>query len=122
MPAPRLYADRVKDSTTTTGTGSLTLSGSAPTGFVDFNTALGTGVYFYYTISTTGGAEWEVGIGHLSAATTLVRDTILASSTGSIVSLSAGTKDVFVTIPARHVQNALTQGRGYANVRGIRLN
>jgi hypothetical protein len=122
MPTPRFYFDRVKDSTTTTGTGDLTLSGSAPTGFKAFASKYNVGDYFYYTISSTGGAEWEVGIGHLSAVTTLVRDSILDSNTGGTVSLSAGTKDVFVTIPARHVQNALTQGRGYANVRGIRLN
>ena len=100
MPAPLLFSDRVKDSTTTTGTGDLTLSGSAPTGFVTFNSAFGTNAYFYYAISSTG-AEWEVGIGHLSGATTLVRDTVLASSnSGAAVSLSAGTKDVYCTIPA----------------------
>lgn len=78
--APYLYADRVKDSTTTTGTGNLTLSGTAPTGYVDFNTAFSATNYFYYTISSSGGAEWEVGVGHLSASTTLVRDSVLASS------------------------------------------
>jgi hypothetical protein len=93
------YADRVKDTSTTTGTGNLTLSGTAPTGYQSFNTAFGTGVYFPYTIAA--GSEWEVGEGHLSASTTLVRDTVWASSnSGSAVSFSAGTKDVFCTVAA----------------------
>jgi hypothetical protein len=98
-----LYADRVKDTTTTTGTGNITLAGTPPTGFQSFNAAFGTsaGFFFYYCIE--GGAEWEVGRGHLSASTTLVRDNIMASSNaGSAVSFSAGTKNVFATIPAQN--------------------
>ena len=100
MPVRKLYADRVKDTSTTTGTGNFTLSGTAPTGYQNFNAAFGTDTYFYYCIQLQGGSEWEVGIGTLSAATTLVRDSILASSTGSAINFSAGTKDVFCTIPA----------------------
>lgn len=101
MAAPLVLADRVKDSSTTTGTGSLTLSGTAPTGYQDFNTAVGVGPSFYYCISSSGSAEWEVGIGYLSASTTLVRDTILSSSnSGSVVNLSSGTKDVYIVSPA----------------------
>lgn len=98
-----LFKDRVKDTTTSTGTGNLTLSGTAPTGFVNFNTAFGTGSgnTFQYVIDSSGGSEWEVGIGYLSASTTLVRSTILASSnSGSAVSLSAGTKNVRCTVAA----------------------
>lgn len=98
-----LFKDRVKDTTTTTGTGNLTLSGTAPTGFVNFNTAFGTGSgnTFQYVIDSSGGSEWEVGIGYLSASTTLVRSTILASSnSGSAVSFSAGTKNVRNTVAA----------------------
>ena len=95
------YFDRVKDSTTTTGTGNITLSGSAPTGFVAFAAVYATGSpgdLFTYCISSSGGSEWEVGTGYLSGATTLVRDVVLASSnSGSAVNFSAGTKDVFVT-------------------------
>lgn len=92
--------DRVKVTTTTTGTGTLTL-GSAVDGFQDFS-AVGDGNETYYCISTPGGSEWEVGIGtYTSSGTTLSRDTILVSSnSGSVVNLSAGTKDVFVTYPA----------------------
>lgn len=95
-----VLADRVKDTTTTTGTGTITLSGTAPTGYVSFGTAIGNANTTYYTI--TAGAEWEVGIGTYTAAgTTLSRTTVLASSNaGSLVNFSSGTKDVFVTYPA----------------------
>lgn len=115
MVAASTSADRVKDSTTTTGTGNLTLSGTAPTGFVNFNTAFGTNVRFYYAISSSGGSEWEVGQGYLSASTTLVRETVLASSnSGSAVNLSSGTKDVFVTWPGFLAAKAPTRGRAWA--------
>lgn len=121
MPTTRLLKDRVKDTTTTTGTGSLTLSGTAPTGYESFNTAFGTNTYFYYCISSTG-AEWEVGIGYLSTSTTLVRDSIVASSNSdAVVSLSAGTKDVFCTIAGPWVQELWTPGRGYASARGYAM-
>lgn len=89
MPA---FADRVKESTATTGTGTLTLDGAA-TGFQSFTTAFGNGVSVYYVIA--GGSEWEIGIGTTGAGT-LSRDTVLQSSNAdALVSFSAGTKDVF---------------------------
>lgn len=94
------YVDRVRETTTGTGTGNLTLAG-AVTGFITFDTAFGHAgsvSLFEYVISSDGGSEWEVGLGHLSASTTLVRDSIIASSTGSAVNFSAGTKDVRGTI------------------------
>lgn len=122
MAGPFLFSDRVKDTSTTTGTGDLTLSGTAPTGFESFNTAFGTGTYFFYCISTNGGAEWEVGEGHLSASTTLVRDTVLQSSNSdAAVNLSAGTKDVFCTWAAYDAQRAHTHGRAYAASRGYQM-
>lgn len=95
-----VVADRVKETTTTTGTGTLTLAG-ASIGFRSFSSGIGANNTTYYTISSIG-AEWEVGIGTVGAGgTTLTRDTVLASSNaGSLVSLSAGSKDVFVTYPA----------------------
>ena len=97
---PLVVADRVKETTTTTGTGTLTLAGAA-TGYQSFS-VVGNGNQTYYTISSAGGSEWEVGIGtYTSSGTALSRDTVLASSnSGSLVPLSAGTKDVFVTYPA----------------------
>jgi len=92
--------DRVKETTTTTGTGTITLAG-ASTGYQSFS-AIGDGNTTYYTISNPGVNEWEVGIGTYTASgTTLSRTTILSSSnSGSAVSFSAGTKDVFVVYPA----------------------
>jgi hypothetical protein len=92
--------DRVKETTTTTGTGSITLAGAA-TGYRSFNSAFGTGVRFYYAIASSTGSEWELGEGYLSGSTTLVRDVVLSSSnSGALVNFSAGTNDVFCTIPA----------------------
>ena len=91
-----VLADRVQETTTTTGSGTLTLDG-AVTGFQAFS-ALGNGNTTYYTIQ--GTTEWEVGIGTYFA-NTLSRDTVLSSSNGgSKLLLTAGTKDVFVTLPA----------------------
>jgi hypothetical protein len=95
-----IIADRVKETTTTTGTGTVTLAG-AVTGFQSF-AVIGNGNTTYYTIAGQTGSEWEVGIGtYTSSGTTLARTTVLASSnSGSLVNFSAGTKDVFVTYPA----------------------
>jgi hypothetical protein len=91
-----VIADRVRETTTTTGTGTLSLDG-AVVGFQAF-TAIGNNNITYYTIQ--GTTEWEVGIGTY-LANTLSRDTVISSSSGGAkVSLSAGTKDVFVTLPA----------------------
>lgn len=93
-----ILADRVQETTTTTGTGTVTLAG-AVSGFQSFS-AVGNDNSTYYTI--TGGADWEVGIGtYTSSGTTLSRTTVLSSSnSGSLVNFSAGTKNVFVTYPA----------------------
>jgi hypothetical protein len=93
-----VVADRVKVTSSTTGTGTLTL-GSASAGFQDF-TAVGDGNSTYYTI--TNGTDWEVGIGTYTASgTTLSRDVILSSSNSdNAVNWGAGDKDVFVTYPA----------------------
>lgn len=113
-------ADRVKDTTTTTGTGSLTLSGTAPTGFRAFASVMEIGGNCYYCISSSGGSEWEVGYGTLTATTTLARSRIISSSNANaVVNLSAGTKDVFMTIPATIVQN---RGTAWATANGFAIN
>jgi len=95
-----VLADRVKETTTTTGTGTVTLLG-ASSGFQSF-AAVGNANTTYYCIAAQTGTEWEVGIGtYTSVGTTLSRTTVLASSNaGSLVVFSAGTKDVFVTYPS----------------------
>ena len=91
-----VIADRVRETSTTTGTGTLTLAG-AVSGFQTFSTAIGNTNTCYYTI--VNGSEWEVGLG-MVAAGTLARTTVLKSSNaGSAVDFSAGTKDVFATYP-----------------------
>ena len=107
-----VLADRVKETTTTTGTGTVTLLG-ASTGYQSFS-AIGNGNTTYYTIAGQTGSEWEVGIGtYTSAGTTLARTTVIASSnSGSLVNFSAGTRDVFVTYPAEYTANAVGGGIG----------
>jgi len=94
--------DRVKEATTTTGTGTISLDGAA-TGFQTFVAGIGTTNTTYYAIVDNNTGDYEVGIGTITDATpdTLSRDTILESSNaGSAVNLQAGTKDVFCTYPA----------------------
>lgn len=102
--------DRVKSSTTTTGTGTITL-GAAALGFQAFS-VIGDGNTTYYTITDTVNGTWEVGIGTYTASgTTLSRDTVLeSSSSGSLVNFAAGSKDVFVAYPA---ERAVIGGMGY---------
>lgn len=90
--------DRVKETTTTVGTGTITLAG-ASTGYQAFS-VIGNANTTYYAI--VGPSEWEVGLGtYTLSGTTLARTTVLASSTGgTAVNFSAGVKDVFVTYPA----------------------
>jgi len=113
-----VLADRVKDTTTTTGTGSVTLSGSPPAGFQSFGAAIGNGNTTYYTINA--GSEFEVGIGtYNSAGPVLNRDTVLSSSnSGSLVNFSVGTKDVFVTYPAERSVNEDAAGNVNINITG----
>ena len=91
------FADRVRERSTTTGTGTLTLAG-APAGYQTFSAAFGNAASVYYTIAVS--SDWEVGIGTTGAGT-LSRDTVLSSSNGgSLVNFSAGTKDVFCSYSA----------------------
>ena len=94
-----LIADRVKETTTSTGTGNLTLAG-AMIGFQSFAAGIGNGNQTFYTI--TDGIDWEVGSGtYFSSGTVLIRDSVIASSnSGTFVNWGAGEKQVFVTYPA----------------------
>ncbi len=95
--------DRVRETTATSGTGTVTLDG-AQFAFQSF-AAVGDGKQCYYCIADTAGDAWEVGIGtYTLAGTTLSRDTILASSNaGSLVDFEANRKDVFLTCPAQQL-------------------
>ena len=105
-----VLADRVQETTTTTGTGSVTLGG-AVTGYQSFAVIGNTNTTFY-CIADQGGANWEVGIGTYSTTgPTLARTTVLASSnSGSLVNFTAGVKTVFVTYPAEKSVNLDSSG------------
>jgi hypothetical protein len=94
-----VLADRVLETTTSTGSGTITLAG-AKQGYQTFSLAIGDGNQTYYTIASQ--TEWEVGVGtYTSSGDTLSRDTVLSSSSGGgKVTFSVGTKDVFVTYPS----------------------
>ena len=93
--------DRVKETTTTTGTGAVSLAG-AVTGFETFAAGIGNSNTVYYCIAHQDQAEFEVGLGTLDGdSSDLTRTTVISSSNSdSAVNFSSGTKDVFCTIPA----------------------
>lgn len=93
--------DRVKETTTTTGTGTLTLGG-AVTGFETFASGVGNSNTTYYAVTLPGTSEFEVGLGTLNGdSSTLARTTVISSSNSdSAVNFSSGTKTIFCTIPA----------------------
>ena len=109
--------DRVKETSTTTGTGTLSLAG-AETGYESFVAGIGTTNTTYYAIELNSAGEWEVGIGTVTDATpdTLSRDTIISSSNSdSLVDFLAGTKTVFCTLPASRTPSAGMTAQTFVN-------
>ena len=96
-----VVADRVKETTTTTGTGAITLAG-AETNFVTFSSVLSNADTTYYAIVDNTNSAFEVGLGtYASSGNTITRTTIISSSnSNNAVDLQAGSKDVFVTLPS----------------------
>lgn len=93
-----IVADRVRETTTTTGTGALTLAG-ATTGCRTFNSALGVGVACFYTLLDANGTGWECGIGQLSSSTSFTRTTVQKSSNANAaITLSTGTHTIFCSL------------------------
>ena len=115
-----MFADRIKESTTTTGTGTINLGGVVTGGYQTFVAGIGDGNKCYYCIQLTTLDEWEVGIGTVtnSSPDTLSRDTVLASSNSdALVNFSAGIKDVFCTLPAEIILTpVLTLGIASNNI------
>jgi hypothetical protein len=98
---PLVVKDRIKETSATSGTGTLTLAGAA-TGFRSF-ADIGNGNTTYYSIVDVTAGTWEVGIGtYTTSGTTLSRDTVLSNSLGTTakINFAANVKDVFVTYPA----------------------
>lgn len=112
------FADRTKETTTSTGTGAITLSGVAADGFQTFAVGLGSGSR-RTSYCIVGGAEWEVGKGVFNGTTGLTREIVRSSSNAdALVNFSAGTKEVFVTSSGEHLEKA-NAGFLYAMARGF---
>jgi len=96
-----ITADRVLDSSTSTGTGPFVVSGTPASGYRTFSAVMSVSDTCYYSIQGQTTSEWEVGLGTYSSANTLTRTTVYSSSNaGSAVTFSAGTKNVFITMVA----------------------
>ncbi len=96
-----ITADRVLDSSTSTGTGAFVVSGTPAAGYRTFSAVMSVGDTCYYSIQGQTTSEWEVGLGTYSSANTLTRTTVYSSSnSGSAVTFSTGTKNVMLTVPA----------------------
>ena len=107
--------DRVKETSTTTGTGTFNLAGASQD-FESFVSGIGTGNTTYYCITNTGSLEFEVGIGTVTDATpdTLSRDTVISSTNSdALVDFSAGEKEVFCTIPAKRTISPVMTATGF---------
>ena len=99
--------DRVKQTTTTTGTGTITLNGAAPTGFSNFRDYLSDGDTTYYVIED--GTNYEIGLGTFNTGGSATADTIARSSNANVyrstnsnnrVDWSSGTRSVFISLPS----------------------
>lgn len=115
------YADRVKDTTTSIGTGAIVLADTSSTGYRTFAVGFGAGSRLVgYCIEGATG-EWEVGKGTFNGTTGLTRDLVRSSSnSNALVNFSAGTKTVFCTPAAEQIDNA-NKGSIYAHARGFSL-
>lgn len=92
--------DRVKESTTTTGTGNVSLGGPI-SGFRSFASVLSVGDKTFYSFVAEDGS-WETGIGTYQGSNILERTSVLESSNaGSKVNFAAGTKTIFISYPAK---------------------
>jgi hypothetical protein len=114
--------DRVKESSITTGVVPIVLAG-APTGYQNVASSISTSNTFPYVVELVGGSEWEIGIGqYISANNSIIRTQILNSSNSSnIVNFSAGTKNVFISVPAAYIALAVRGLSQFANTTGAEL-
>lgn len=110
-----VLGDRIKETSTTTGTGTFTLLGAVP-GYQSFAAGVGTGNDTFYCIAHTTASEWEIGVGkYTTSGGTLTRDRVVSSSNNNVaVNFSSGTKNVFVTFPA-----AITVAQGLSRALAV---
>ena len=108
--------DRVKETSTTIGTGTFNLAGASQD-FISFVSGVGTTNTTYYCITNTGTDEFEVGIGTVTdaATDTLSRNTVISNSLGTTakIDFAIGEKDVFCTIPAKKAMSPVMEATGY---------
>ena len=117
-----IQKDRVKETTTTNGTGAVTLAG-AVAGFQAFSAVMSVADTCYYVIVSATGTDWETGTGTYSSASVLTRTTVLSSSnSGNAVSFTSGTKDVFMGPVAERVTDIAHGGTGATTAAGARTN
>ena len=117
-----IQKDRVKETTTTNGTGAVTLAG-AVAGFQAFSAVMAVNDTCYYVIVSATGTDWETGTGTYSSASVLTRTTVLSSSnSGNAVSFTSGTKDVFMGPVAERVTDIAHGGTGATTAAGARTN
>lgn len=103
-----IIADRIADTSTTTGTGNITVANAPPTGFETLNTVLSASDTFDYMVQHQVANEWEVGVGTYSGSHVFVRTTVQQSSNSdSAVNFSSGTKDVLIVNSANRIKNPL---------------
>lgn len=106
------HADRVSETSTSTGSATITLSG-ANTGFRTFSSATGSvACYVYCSVVSRTASEWQIARYSFNGTTTLTFDTLISSSTGSAVSFTAGTKDVFLVHPSLIFPNSTAMPGG----------
>ena len=108
--------DRVKETSTTSGTATLQLAGASQD-FITFVAGVGTTNTTYYCIAETGSNKFEVGIGTVTDASpdTLSRDIIISNSSGNTSKISFGSaeKEVFCTVPAKKAMSPVMEATGY---------
>ena len=109
-----IKSDRVKETSTSTGATTFALAG-AGTGYRAFSSVCAIGDTFYYAISNQSNGEWEAGLGTYSALNTLTRTAVHSSSnSGNVVTFTSGTKEVFLTLTARHLDRINDNGQSTA--------
>ena len=117
--------DRVKETSTTVGTGTFDLAGASQD-FISFVSGVGNGNSTYYCIANTGTNEFEVGVGTVTdaATDTLSRDTVLSNNLGTTapINFQVGEKDVFCTIPAKKAISPVMEATGFVVTHSSTLN
>ena len=113
------FYDRVKESSTITGTGNIILGGAMTGGCFTFASRFSVGDTVRYCIVLSATGEVEIGIGTLNDLITIQRNTVLESSNANaLVNFSAGTKEVFNTFNGDYMRRCCTQGLALAKVQG----